>query len=163
MFTLIANDCEGEDATFIGIFSSREKADEYRCKLQSTFDTYNLYESDVDVGFCTNSDWPRCTYIMELENERLQLRNKQKEARQICDQIIASKNAEVKEAIHELILQYSNCCSELISNNLSNSSNVIWFDMCSIGDNLTASELKVFADFFESFDITPFTTNDNYL
>ena len=165
--------------TFIGVFSTREKADEWKNK--GLHEKYYLYETIIDTGYDIDNclDKPQqCVYRKEIreqrrieqkilqenaQKERILKKKQQEDAKKMCDDIIKKfdENIEAQEVLSGLIEQYKICCLHMssIENDKSFASKVpviaeySWLELCKSEKYLSHIEMTIFSRFFKLLGI----------
>jgi hypothetical protein len=161
VFILIGEDGEYRNISteFLGAFSTKEKADDYKRKLEF-YDRFYLYDSKVDKDFLDSTvereKENKCIYEEEeFFSKRYENR---KRLKMLCDDII-KKNDE-KKKMSRLIIHYNYCSLYINSKSYDelfefypSITNDLSVELGNVRYVLNHPELFLFIEYFECFSI----------
>ena len=169
--------CYEENPIIIGVYSTREKADEDKNKVStsSLFENcgnFYLHKKELDSIINISDMDSQCIYQMEKREIR---KKKEEEARNIriedekqkktylkkrCENIIKIFDEDImaKQGISGLVSQFNICCSHMEKDTSYDFYPQImcigWSELCKSGIYLSSSEIDVFVEFFKLFGIS---------
>ena len=170
--------CEFEEYPIIlGLFSTREKADEQKNIAIASRNLCNsrffLLKKELDVSSDSLGVMEYCIYEMERREKKIKMdqekrqikveeeKEQQRKMKILCDDIIKKFDNDViaKEAISALVSQFNICCvhmdSPLSYDNYPPiaTNTFFWSKLCDAGKYLSEIEMSLFAEFFKLFGI----------